>query len=275
MRRSDEEFKEEVLKRSHEYIKRRKNTQRNIIYAGAGMAAFLIAIISVNGRLFSQNMKSANQELSGEAETNMYVYNETNEETYVVDKVITDIVVDYTTPEAFEDCTVIPETLKENRPDLAEESDNTEDICIRLLDFKAECTRVDGSGDLFTAKTEAQTTGSAVLPIFKMDTLSELNAFVTKANGYIYIWNSFNEVADKYDEAFFEDNTLLLVYVGEGSGSIRHKVLNVTRKGQKLNVEIERIVPEIGTCDMAGWLIAVELNKQDIAGCTEFATSWR
>jgi len=275
MRRSDEEFKEEVLKRSHEYIKRRKNTQRNIIYAGAGMAVFLIAIISVNGRLFSQNMKSANQELSGEAETNMYVYNETNEETYVVDKVITDIVVDYTTPEAFEDCTVIPETLKENRPDLAEESDNTEDICIRLLDFKAECTRVDGSGDLFTAKTEAQTTGSAVLPIFKMDTLSELNAFVTKANGYIYIWNSFNEVADKYDEAFFEDNTLLLVYVGEGSGSIRHKVLNVTRKGQKLNVEIERIVPEIGTCDMAGWLIAVELNKQDIAGCTEFAASWR
>jgi len=275
MRRSDEEFKEEVLKRSHEYIKRRKNTQRNIIYAGAGMAVFLIAIISVNGRLFSQNMKSANQELSGEAETNMYVYNETNEETYVVDKIIEDIVVDYTTPEAFEDCTVIPETLKENRPDLAEESDNTEDICIRLLDFKAECTRVDGSGDLFTAKTEAQTTGSAVLPIFKMDTLSELNAFVTKANGYIYIWNSFNEVADKYDEAFFEDNTLLFMYVGEGSGSIRHKVLKVTRKGQKLNVEIERIVPEVGTCDMAGWLIAVELKKQDIAGCTEFMADWR
>lgn len=275
MRRSDEEFKEEVLKRSHEYIVKRKRTQRNIIYSGAGVAVLLIALVSVNGGLFRHNMKSANQELNDEVTTNMYVYNETNEETYVVDNVIADIVVEETNPEAFKDCTVIPETLKENRPDLAEESDNTEDICIRLLDFKSECTRVDGSGDLFIAKTETQTTGSAGLPIFKMDTLSELNAFVTKANGYKYIWNSFNEVADKYDEAFFEDNTLLFMYVGEGSGSIRHKVLNVTRKGQKLNVEIERIVPEVGTCDMAGWLIAVELKKQDIAGCTEFMADWK
>lgn len=272
MRRSDEEFRKEVFKRSHEYIEKCKRTQRNIIYSGAGVAVFLIALVSVNGGFFIHNMKSDNQELS--YETNGYVYGKTNEETCVADKIIEEMAVEETTPEIPKDYNAIPATLKGNEPNSVE-SGKTEDICIRLLEFKAECTRVDGSGDLFTASAETQTTGIAGLPIFKMDTLSELNAFVTKANGYKYIWNSFNEVADKYDEAFFEDNTLLLIYVGEGSGSIRHKVWNVTRKGQKLNVEIERIVPEVGTCDMAGWLITVELRKMDIAGCTEFTADWR
>jgi len=42
-----------------------------------------------------------------------------------------------------------------------------------------------------------------------------------------------------------------------------------------VKIMVESIIPEVGTCDMAGWLIAVELRKVDIAGCTEFTVDWR
>lgn len=72
----------------------------------------------------------------------------------------------------------------------------------------------------------------------------------------------FSNACDKYDDAYFEENTLVLVLLEEGSGSVRHSVTNVTKADDgTLVIAIERIMPEVGTCDMAEWHILIELDS--------------
>lgn len=69
----------------------------------------------------------------------------------------------------------------------------------------------------------------------------------------------FLDACDRYDDAFFEAHLLILVLLEEGSGSTRHKVTAVRQNAEgALTVDIETIVPESGTCDMALWHIFVE-----------------
>ncbi len=72
-----------------------------------------------------------------------------------------------------------------------------------------------------------------------------------------------------YDEAFFAEKNLIFVVVQEGSGSIRHEVEDVLllpstmgRVSHLLQPVIRRIVPEVGTCDMAQWHIIIEVDKE-------------
>ena len=58
-----------------------------------------------------------------------------------------------------------------------------------------------------------------------------------------------------YSEDYFAHHSLLLVRVTEGSGSIRHEILALTGS----TVTVRRIVPEVGTCDMASWLLVAEV----------------
>lgn len=68
----------------------------------------------------------------------------------------------------------------------------------------------------------------------------------------------FLDACDKYDDAYFEKQILVLILLEEGSGSIRHEVTDVRTGGGRMVVSIDTIVPEIGTCDMAEWHIFVE-----------------
>jgi len=71
----------------------------------------------------------------------------------------------------------------------------------------------------------------------------------------------------KYDDAFFEDHFLVMVTVSETSGSNRHEVTSVKINNGMLDIEIERQIPDVGTADMAGWLITIELsNDYSISG---------
>jgi len=63
-----------------------------------------------------------------------------------------------------------------------------------------------------------------------------------------------------YNDAFFAENFLVLVTVSEPSGSNRHDLTSLTENNNKLSINISRFVPEIGTADMAGWLITIELS---------------
>ncbi len=60
-----------------------------------------------------------------------------------------------------------------------------------------------------------------------------------------------------YDDNWFSSNKLVMVILEEGSGSISHKVVQVGG----INITIERIIPAVGTCDMAEWHILIELDK--------------
>lgn len=69
----------------------------------------------------------------------------------------------------------------------------------------------------------------------------------------------FLDACDKYNEAYFENQILVMVLLEEGSGSNRHKINNVSLVDDaKMMIEIETIVPEVGTCDMAEWHILIE-----------------
>ena len=102
------------------------------------------------------------------------------------------------------------------------------------------------------------------LPIFKFESLEEMERFE-------------NAVGDKlsvdigYEEAFFEENAVLMVYVGANSGSYRYDVSSVVRFEDMLCVHVEQTnEPSEVTDDLAGWFIMVGVAKDDIAGCTEF-----
>ncbi len=74
----------------------------------------------------------------------------------------------------------------------------------------------------------------------------------------------FLDACDGYDSSFFEENALVLVLLEEGSGSVSHKVTEVKAQEGLLRVDVERIVPEIGSCDMAQWHIIVALKKEAV-----------
>ena len=67
--------------------------------------------------------------------------------------------------------------------------------------------------------------------------------------------DDLSAVADAYGDSFFEAHRLLAVVAEAGSGSVRFSLAGVTDS----QAEICREVPEVGTCDMAAWLILAEV----------------
>ena len=115
------------------------------------------------------------------------------------------------------------------------------------------------------------------LPIYKFDTLSDLEKFKSDfggENGFNYGWDevpSLNEATMHYDEYFFERYALLLVYVDASSGSYRFGFKDVTINDTYFCVHVEQTNnPEIFTGDMAGWFITVAVPDSMVANITEF-----
>lgn len=78
--------------------------------------------------------------------------------------------------------------------------------------------------------------------------------------------SGFLDACDKYDEAYFDDNALILILLEESSGSVRHEVTDVSRDTDSGGccVTIRRRVPDVGTCDMAEWHILVEVRASQL-----------
>jgi len=66
---------------------------------------------------------------------------------------------------------------------------------------------------------------------------------------------------EQYNDAFFAEHFLVLITVSEPSGSNRHELTSITDDNGVLSIHIDRLLPEIGTADMAGWLIVIELSN--------------
>ncbi len=65
------------------------------------------------------------------------------------------------------------------------------------------------------------------------------------------------------DESFFKKNALVFVNLYEPSGSNSHYIESVWLNGKEINVDVARIVPEVGTCDIAMWTIIVTIPAGD------------
>ena len=115
------------------------------------------------------------------------------------------------------------------------------------------------------------------LPIYCFDTLNDLEQFkdtfrnvLTMDSGYDEI-PSFNDATSQYDNAFFEENSLVLVYVTAGSGSFRFGVQSVGYDEKSFMVHIQQLNnPEVYTMDMAGWFITLAVPDSLLENCSEF-----
>ena len=115
------------------------------------------------------------------------------------------------------------------------------------------------------------------LPIHKFDTLQELEGFMEDAGKFLsldasdYGVPSFFETAKKYDKAFFEDNTLVLVYITADSSACRYRVGEIYCDGTSFVIHAEQIPgTDIGDQVMSGWFITVAVPDSMVKNCTDF-----
>lgn len=114
-------------------------------------------------------------------------------------------------------------------------------------------------------------------PVYLMDTKADLESFKTTLGDILLMDQgcdetpSFNEIVKSYDDSFFSERALIIVYVTSSSGSFRFDVRDVTVEDAVfcLNV-IQTNHPEVYTCDMAGWYIVVEVMDSDISDIKDY-----
>ena len=135
-------------------------------------------------------------------------------------------------------------------------------------------------GRIFSESLNPETMAiSAVrhLPIHKFDTKADLDQFMAEfgevldlENGYDEV-PSFRAVTAGYDEAFFEENTLMLVYVSANSGTYRYEVNGIYCSAPDFSIHVAQANdPTEVTDDMAGWFITVTVPDSMLAGCSKF-----
>ena len=152
-----------------------------------------------------------------------------------------------------------------------------------FLDTEALYIRAGSYGDesfdaLFPFENPGAMAISAVkhLPVLRFQTEDEFTARVEKLKEFFQLdaaydnARSFTEQAAQFDEAFFEENDLLAVYVWAPSGSIRHEVTETSIFSGQLTIYVKEIIPEIGTDDIAEWFILLPVSKEQTANCTAF-----
>ena len=115
------------------------------------------------------------------------------------------------------------------------------------------------------------------LPIYKFDTLEDLQQFKkyfenhhSMDQGYDEV-PSFNKITANYDEAFFAENSLLLVYIGANNSTHRFGVNSVINNENVFYVQIEETTgAEAVDTAMAGWFITLVVPDHVIQHCIEF-----
>lgn len=110
-------------------------------------------------------------------------------------------------------------------------------------------------------------------PIFKIEGVGECYSFI---NSYAHMYEveyallsrdplSVTVGQNTYDEEFFDNNVLLVAYIFSSSGSLSYGLSNVEFIDKTICIDAEQTnYPEVGTCDMKGWLLIVEVPKSDL-----------
>ena len=97
------------------------------------------------------------------------------------------------------------------------------------------------------------------IPLTTLYSAAELEAFLVE-------W-----LVKKYDSAFFAEYALIPVAITfSPSGSIKYEVTHAMHYGNRLTVVVSKTIPEMGTCDVAEWLLLAEVKKSDITDIKSF-----
>ena len=118
------------------------------------------------------------------------------------------------------------------------------------------------------------------LPVFKIDTFEELETFTNTYNNVLLFDQGYDTVPSFYEamgkaqfdrEIFYEENSLLVVYVPANSGSSRFAIeeIKTTDTSICIIVEHKNETTEIAD-DMRGWFICVKATKDKLSNFTSF-----
>lgn len=115
-------------------------------------------------------------------------------------------------------------------------------------------------------------------PAIGIKNTQELDSFLSLAKGYFSLSASlpgketFNATVAKYDEAFFEENGLVIVYIPSESTSIGYKLADAALSGEELHITLTENRPEGDLAQaMAGWFMTVELPQAVLSQANYFS----
>ena len=119
-------------------------------------------------------------------------------------------------------------------------------------------------------------------PIFKIDTVEELEQFKSKCSNIFDFSQEYDEIPSfedtiektKWDtEAFYKEHSLLVIYVESGSGSLRFGVKEIVTTDNSMTIDVVCLNnPEVFTDDVVGWFVFVEITDEEAAKYTSFIT---
>ncbi len=118
-------------------------------------------------------------------------------------------------------------------------------------------------------------------PIFKCDTLEELNAFKDAFSGILsmdYVWNGmqpFRDITFSMDDAFFKENSLLVIYIPTISGSYRFDVSSFIVEDGALCVYIDQTNPGPAFDEeLSGFMLVITVSKDQLQGVDSYDAYW-
>lgn len=99
-----------------------------------------------------------------------------------------------------------------------------------------------------------------------------LNNILLSTNDNYYT-NKINSQKDLYNDAFFEENALIITkIIIRGSGSIQLTINDLYISNNKLYVVIKTDIPGIGTDDMQYTSFSIKVSQKDVENITEVIT---
>lgn len=113
------------------------------------------------------------------------------------------------------------------------------------------------------------------LPVFKFDTAEEFNAFLSEFDkefdsGYSNA-DDFREKMKEYDDAYFEDKSVILVYFKTGSSNVSYNVESVYFDGETFCLNFRQSTSgDGGLAVMSSWMTAVGVEKSFTADCSYY-----
>ena len=127
----------------------------------------------------------------------------------------------------------------------------------------------------YTENEKMFSEGSAIsnegsLPGFVIKSRGELEEFYMNFRDILTLdYNGgeadFAAIMNDYDDSFFRENYLIMVYNIASSGSFRYSFDKAEISDRKLTLRIKQINdPEVYTCDMSGWLTLVPFTREQL-----------
>ena len=72
---------------------------------------------------------------------------------------------------------------------------------------------------------------------------------------------STDAIKNQYDSIFFDDKNIAIYYVETNSGGVKLNGIKTLINNNTLEVQYEKVIPEVSTMDMNGYMIVVEVDK--------------